>query len=73
MEEKNLTKISLYSIIIFMLIVIIIGMGLYIYKLNKDKYYMSIGASQKIEELNNKIDDLEEKLEEISKFEKWVV
>ena len=63
MEEKRKMKVNLSTIIIVVLIGIIIAMGLYIYKLNKDKYYMIIGASQKIEELNNKISDLEEQLE----------
>ena len=63
MEEKRKIKVSLSTIIIVVLIGIIIGMGIYIYKLNIDKYYMTIGASQKIEELNNKISDLEEQLE----------
>ncbi|MBQ6991931.1 MAG: hypothetical protein IJN50_03340 [Clostridia bacterium] len=63
MEEKRKMKVNLSTIIIVVLIGIIIGMGIYIYKLNKDKYYMTIGASQKIEELNNKISDLEEQLE----------
>lgn len=67
MEKKKVIKISLSTIIIlFILVSIIIGMGFYISKLNKDKYYMTIGASQKIEELNNKIDDLEENLQKNS-------
>ena len=60
MEDKKKIKLSLSAIVIFILIVMIVGMGCYIYKLNKDKYYMTVGASQKIKELNNKIDKLEE-------------
>lgn len=63
MEEKKKVKVSLSAIVIFILIAIIIGMGCYIYKLNKDKYYMTIGALQQIEELNDKIDKLEEKVQ----------
>lgn len=62
MEEKKKIKVSLSAIVIFILIAIIIGMGFYIYKLNKDKYYMNVGASQQIKELNDKIDDLEDKI-----------
>ena len=62
MEEKKKIKVSLSAIVIFILLAIIIGMGFYIYKLNKDKYYMTVGASQQIEELNGKIDDLEDKI-----------
>lgn len=61
MEEKKKVKVSLLAIVIFILIAIIIGMGFYIYKLNKDKYYMTVGGSQQIEELNDKIDELESK------------
>ena len=62
MEEKKKIKVSLSAIITLILIAIIIGMGFYIYKLNKDKYYMTIGASKQIEELNDKIDNLEDKI-----------
>ena len=63
MEEKKKIKLNLSAIVIFILIAIIIGMGFYKYKLNKDKYYMTIGASQQIEELNNKINNLEENID----------
>ena len=62
MEEKKKIKVRLSAIITLILIAIIIGMGFYIYKLNKDKYYMNIGASKQIEELNDKIYNLEDKI-----------
>ncbi|MGM9970436.1 MAG: hypothetical protein ACI35S_08585 [Anaeroplasma sp.] len=61
MEDKKKIKVSLSEIIIFLLIVTIFVMGFYIYKLNKDKYYITIGSSQEIERLNNKINDLKDK------------
>jgi len=67
MKDKKKIKISLSAIIIFLLIATIIGMSFYIYKLNKDKYYMTIGASQEIEELNNRINSLKVKIEQKGK------
>ena len=56
MEEKNVTKKSLSTLFLILSIVVIIIMGLFIYKLNSDKTV----ESNKVSELYNRIANLED-------------
>lgn len=55
MEEKNVAKISLSTLFLIIAIIVIIIMGVFIYKLNNDK----VSANKEIANLNNQIKSLE--------------
>ena len=66
MEEKNATKISFSTFLLVLAIIIIIVMGVFIYKQNNDKL-AEIQKSDKLQaqvnNLNGTISELQEKLD----------
>ena len=71
MDEKNVTKISLSTLLIIIAIIVIIVMGVFIYKLNNDKtaeIQKSTEFQSQINSLNGTIDDLQGKINNISEI-----
>lgn len=69
MEEKNVTKISLSTFFLILAIIVIIVMGIFIYKLNNDKtaeIQKSTKLQSQINNLNRTISDLQGKINSIS-------
>lgn len=69
MEEKKVTKISLSTFLLILAIIVIIVMGIFIYKLNNDKtveVQKSTELQDKVNNLNNTISDLQGKINTIS-------
>lgn len=69
MEEKNTTKISLSTFLLILAIIVILGMGVFIYKLNNDKsleIQKSTELQTKINSLNDTVTDLQGKTNSIS-------
>ncbi len=65
MEEKNATKISLSTFFLIIAIIVIIVMGIFIYKLNNDKaaeIQKSTELQSQVNSLNKTISDLQEKI-----------
>lgn len=70
MEEKNSAKISLSTFFLILAIIAIIVMGIFIYKLNNDKtaeVQKSTELQTQVNNLNGTIDDLQGKIDTISK------
>lgn len=69
MKEKNFKKISLSTILLIIAIIVIIVMGLFIYKLNKDKsneIQKSTELQAQVNSLSNTVSDLNGKLSNMS-------
>ena len=69
MEEKNVKKISLSSFFLILAIIVIIVMGLFIYKLNNDKTAETQKAAElqaQVNSLNGTVSDLQGKINSIS-------
>ena len=69
MEEKNVKKISLSSFFLILAIIVIIVMGLFIYKLNNDKtaeIQKSTELQAQVNSLNGTVSDLQGKINSIS-------
>ena len=69
MEEKNVTKISLSTFFLILAIIAIIVMGIFIYKLNKDKtaeIQKSTELQSQVNSLNGTVSDLQGKIDNIS-------
>ena len=69
MKEKNSQKISLSTILLIIAIIVIIVMGLFIYKLNKDKsneIQKSTELQTQVNSLSDTVSDLNENLSNIS-------
>ncbi|MBQ9659576.1 MAG: hypothetical protein IJV31_12650, partial [Clostridia bacterium] len=69
MEEKNITKISLSTFLLIMAIIVIIIMGVVIYKLNNDKtaeIQKSTDLQAQVNSLNVSVSDLQEKINKVS-------
>ena len=70
MEEKNTTKISLSTFLLIIAIIAIVIMGVFIYKLNKDKtaeIQKSTELQSQVNSLNGTVSDLQGKINNISK------
>ena len=71
MDEKNVTKISLSTLLLIIAIIVIIVMGVFIYKLNNDKtaeIQKSTELQAQINSLNGTIGDLQGKINNISEI-----
>ncbi len=69
MEEKNVAKISLSTFFLILAIIVIIVMGIFIYKLNNEKtaeIQKSAELQSQVNSLNGTINDLQEKINSIS-------
>ena len=69
MEEKNTKKVSLSSCLLIIAIIAIIAMGIYIYKLNKDKIaeiQKSTELQSQVNSLNGTVSNLQGKIDSIS-------
>lgn len=69
MEEKNATKISLSTFFLILAIIAIVIMGIFIYKLNKEKtieIQKSADLQEQVINLNNTINSLQSKINTIS-------
>ena len=69
MEKKNVTKISLSTFLLIIAIIVIIIMGVFMYKLNNEKtmeIQKSTELQSQINSLNETINDLQEKITTIS-------
>ncbi len=69
MEEKNVTKISLTTFFLILAIIVIIVMGIFIYKLYNDKtveIQKSTELQAQVNSLNATISDLQEKIDKVS-------
>ena len=69
MEEKNVTKISLSTFFLFFLIIAIIVMGIYTYKLNNDKsteIQKSTELQSQVNSLTSTVSDLQGKIDKVS-------
>ena len=69
MEEKNVKKISLSSFFLILAIIVIIVMGLFIYKLNNEKNLetqKSVELQAQVNSLNGTVSDLQGKINSIS-------
>lgn len=69
MEEKNVSKISLSTFFLILAIIAIIVMGIFIYKLNKDKtaeIQKSTELQSQVNSLNGTVSDLQGKIDNIS-------
>ena len=69
MEEKNAKKISLSTFLLFIAIIVIVVMGIFIYKLNNDKtteIQKSTELQSQVNSLNGTISDLQGKINSIS-------
>lgn len=69
MEEKKVTKISLSTFFLILVIIAIIVMGIFIYKLNNDKtveIQNSTELQAKVDSLNETVSELQEKINKVS-------
>ena len=69
MEEKNVAKISLSTLFLILAIIVIIIMGVFIYKLNNDKtaeVQKSTELQAQVNNLNGTVSDLQGKINNIS-------
>lgn len=69
MEEKNVIKVSVSSLLLFIAVVIIVIMGIFIFKLNKENDIETQKANElktQVGILNNTVDNLQGKLNTIS-------
>ena len=69
MEEKNTTKISLSTFLLIIAIIAIVIMGVFIYKLNKDKtaeIQKSTELQSQVNSLNGTVSDLQGKINKVS-------
>ena len=69
MEEKNVTKISLSTLLLLLSLIIIAIMGVIIFKLNNDKtseIQKSTNLQSQVTNLNNTVNDLQGKIDKIS-------
>ena len=69
MKEKNVIKISLSTIFIIIAIIVIIVMGVFIYKLNNEKTIEIKKSSElqsQVNNLNGKVSELQGKIDTIS-------
>ena len=69
MEEKNVKKISLSTFFLILAIIVIIVMGIFIYKLNNDKIVeiqKSTELQSQVNSLNATVSDLQEKIDKVS-------
>ena len=69
MEEKKVTKISLSTVFLILAIIVIIVMGIFIYKLNKDKtaeIKKSTELQAQVNSLNGTVDELQEKINKVA-------
>lgn len=76
MEEKNVTKISLSTFLFLLAIVVIIVMGVFIYKLNNDKtteILKSTELQKQVNSLSGTISDLQGKINSISETFKDII
>lgn len=70
MEEMNVTKISLSTFFLILAIIVIIVMGIFIYKLNNDKtteLQKSTELQSQVNSLNSNVSELQEKISKVSK------
>ena len=70
MEEKNVKKIRLLTFFLILAIIVIIVMGVFIYKLNNDKtteIQKSTELQSQVNSLNGNVSDLQGKIDSISK------
>ena len=70
MEEKRVKKISISTFFLILAIIVIIVMGVFIYKLNNDKLIEIQKATElqsKVNSLNGTVSDLQGKIDNISK------
>lgn len=71
MEEKKVTKISLSTFFLILAIIIIILMGIFIYKLYNEKTIeteKSTELQKQVNNLNGTVSDLQEKIDSISEI-----
>ncbi len=71
MDEKNVKKLNLSTFLLIIAIIVIIVMGVFIYKLNNDKkaeILKSTELQSQINSLNKTISELNEKITSISNF-----
>lgn len=69
MEEKNITKISLSTFFLILAVIVIIVMGIFIYKINNDKnteIKKSTELQAQVSSLNGTVSELQEKINSIS-------
>lgn len=69
MDEKKVTKISLSTIFLILAILVIVGMGIFIYKINNDKLneiQKSEELQKQVTSLNSTVSDLQGKIDSIS-------
>ena len=69
MEENKVTKISLSTFFLILAIIVIIVMGIFIYKLNNDKtekIQKSTELQSQVNNLNGTVSDLQGKINSIS-------
>ena len=69
MEEKNTSKISLSTVFLILAIIVILVMGIFIYKLNNDKtaeIKKSTDLQAQVNNLNGTISELQGKIDSIS-------
>lgn len=69
MENKKVIKISLSTFFLFLAIIVIVVMGIFMYKLYNEKFELaekSAKQNEKISDLQNNVDSLTSKLNQIS-------